>query len=122
MDSSCHYKPFVNGFSGYCKVKAKETESSTSDLTLMPKWYVPFDENVLSLHHIGKVVTKLELIKLLITFWPYRSEIEGFDLIVIPWLELLSQYNYRFRWTRDCYRSLSLIICHLNNLLSQRHL
>jgi hypothetical protein len=35
---------------------------------------------------MGQKVTKLQILKLLIAFWPYKNDMNGFSRIVMPWL------------------------------------
>jgi hypothetical protein len=54
---------------------------------------------------LGNKVTKLNVIRLNIRLWPYRLEIENFDLKIMPGLEVKSQKDYRFKWTNRCLQA-----------------
>jgi hypothetical protein len=59
---------------------------------------------------LGNKVSKLELINLIIELWPYRLEIENFDLKIMPWLEVFTQEHYKFRWTNKCLESQNILL------------
>jgi hypothetical protein len=51
---------------------------------------------------MGQKVTKLQILKLLIAFWPYKNDMNGFSGIVMPWLQALSRKSYLQTWTLEC--------------------
>jgi hypothetical protein len=54
---------------------------------------------------LGNKVIKLNMIRLIIRLWPYRSEIEKFDLKIMPGLEVKSQKDYKFKGTNRCLQA-----------------
>jgi hypothetical protein len=46
------------------------------------------------IYEIGQRVTQLQILELLIAFWPYKKKVDNFNLIVMPWLEAIAGKNF----------------------------
>jgi hypothetical protein len=69
-------------------------------------------------YDIGQKVTKLQILKLLIAFWPYKNDINGFSRIVMPWLQALSRKSYLQTWTLKCQQTHGKLLIQLITLHS----
>jgi hypothetical protein len=73
-------------------------------------WYNPLKNKILKYHFLGDVISKLNLINLIIFYWPYRPQIDYFDLKIMPWLKILFQESYRFVWSKQCYEIETILL------------
>jgi hypothetical protein len=69
-------------------------------------------------YDIGQKVTKLQILKLLIAFWPYKNDIKGISEIVMPWLQALSRKSYLQTWTLECQQTHGKLLIQLIRLNS----
>jgi hypothetical protein len=67
---------------------------------------------------IGQKVNTLQVLKLLIAFWPYKNDIKGFSRIVMPWLHALSRKSYLQTWTLECQQTHGKLLIQLIRLNS----
>jgi hypothetical protein len=96
------YQIPINAFKGFYQVEPEKNWSV--NYIPLRNWYNPLKTKILKYHFLGDIISKLDLINLIIFYWPYRSQIEYFDLKIMPWLRILSQDRYRFVWSKECYK------------------
>jgi hypothetical protein len=98
----------VNAFKGFYRVEPEKNWS----INYIPlrNWYNPLKTKILKNHFLGDIISKLDLINLIIFYWPYLPKIEYFDLKIMPWLKILSQDKYRFIWSKECYKIETILL------------
>jgi hypothetical protein len=78
---------------------------STFKFEFIKNWNNSYESPPIRYYFLGNKVTKLNLIKVIIKLGLYRSEIENFDLKIMPGLEVISQKDYKFKWTNRCLQA-----------------
>jgi hypothetical protein len=76
-----------DAFQGHYKLRFNK--DLTINCEFIPNEYCTFEIQPWKYHFLGTKVSKLDLINLIIELWPYRPEIENFDLKIMPWLKFL---------------------------------
>jgi hypothetical protein len=102
------YQIPVNAFKGFYRVEPEKNWSV--NYIPLRNWYNPLKTKTLKYHFLGDIINKLDLIYLIIFYWPYQPQIEYFDLKIMPWLKILSQDKYRFVWSKECYKKVSILL------------
>jgi hypothetical protein len=102
------YQIPVKAFKGFFRVEPEKNWS----LNYIPfrNWYNPLKRKIVKYYFLGDIVSRLELINLIIFYWPYRPQIASFDLKIMPWLKILFQDRYRFVWSKECYEMETILL------------
>jgi hypothetical protein len=95
------YQILVNAYKGFYRVEP-EKNWNLNYIPLRTRYNHLKRKNV-KYYFLGSIISKLELINLIIFYWPYRPQIASIDFKIMPWLKILSQDKYRFVWSKECY-------------------
>jgi hypothetical protein len=92
--TSKYHQNLIDAFNGFYKI---EVEKDSEKIYIpLRDWFKPLKSKTTKTfktknpksYFLNDIISKLDLIKLLIFYWPYRPRIHNFDLRIQPWLEL----------------------------------